>query len=176
MSNINFFFGYFRECKVKKNFRYFFIITNCFSLWLLICFCPKRTNFFNWISFHGSWRFIGQQGKKVNHHCVKSVRIRSYSGPYFPAFGLNPEGYGVYLRIQSECGKIRARISPNTDTFHAVHLFALSPLPLAQEHWGTYLCSCIWDVHLVFLTAMHVITNCYSMRFIQPFPRSNLEN
>ena len=24
-----------------------------------------------------------------NHHCVKSVRIRSYSGPYFPAFGLN---------------------------------------------------------------------------------------
>ena len=22
-------------------------------------------------------------------HCVKSVRIRSYSGPYFPAFGLN---------------------------------------------------------------------------------------
>ena len=22
-------------------------------------------------------------------HCVKNVRIRSYSGPYFPAFGLN---------------------------------------------------------------------------------------
>ena len=22
-------------------------------------------------------------------HCVKSVRIRSYSGPHFPAFGLN---------------------------------------------------------------------------------------
>ena len=24
-------------------------------------------------------------------HCVKSVRIRSYSGPYFPAFGLNTQ-------------------------------------------------------------------------------------
>ena len=24
-------------------------------------------------------------------HCVKSVRIRRYSGPYFPAFGLNKE-------------------------------------------------------------------------------------
>ena len=32
-------------------------------------------------------------------HCVKSVRIRSYSGPYFPAFG---------------------PITPKTDTFHAV--------------------------------------------------------
>ena len=30
----------------------------------------------------------------INHlykHCVKSVRIRSYSGPYFPAFGLNTD-------------------------------------------------------------------------------------
>ena len=48
-------------------------------------------------------------------HCVKNVRIRSYSGPYFPAFGLNTERYGVSLRIQSECGKIRTRITPNTD-------------------------------------------------------------
>ena len=28
-------------------------------------------------------------------HCVKSVRIRSYSGPYFPAYGQNTERYGV---------------------------------------------------------------------------------
>ena len=28
--------------------------------------------------------------------------------------------YGVSLRIQSECGKIRTRITPNTDTFHGV--------------------------------------------------------
>ena len=29
-------------------------------------------------------------------HCVKSVRIRSYSGPHFPTFGLNTERYSVF--------------------------------------------------------------------------------
>ena len=53
-------------------------------------------------------------------HYVKSVSIRSYSGPHFPAFGLNTERYRVSLRIQSECGKMQTRITPNTDTFHAV--------------------------------------------------------
>ena len=48
-------------------------------------------------------------------HCVKSVRIQSYSGPYFPTFGLNTEKY----RIQAEYEKIRTKITPNTDTFHA---------------------------------------------------------
>ena len=27
----------------------------------------------------------------IEQSLVKSVRIRSYSGPHFPAFGLNPE-------------------------------------------------------------------------------------
>ena len=39
-------------------------------------------------------------------HCVKSVRIRSFSGPYFPAFGLSTERYSASLRIQSEYVKI----------------------------------------------------------------------
>ena len=30
------------------------------------------------------------------------------------------EIYSVNLRIQSECGKIRTRKTPNTDNFHAV--------------------------------------------------------
>ena len=29
-------------------------------------------------------------------HCVKSVRIRSFSGTYFPAFGPNTERYSVF--------------------------------------------------------------------------------
>ena len=32
-----------------------------------------------------------------------------FSGPYFPAFGLNTERYSVSVCIQSECEKIRAR-------------------------------------------------------------------
>ena len=48
------------------------------------------------------------------------VRIRIYSGPYFPAFGLGTERYEVSLRIQSECGKMPTNVNPNTDTFHTV--------------------------------------------------------
>ena len=50
----------------------------------------------------------------------KSVRSRSYSGPYFPALGLNTERYATSLRIQSECRKMRTGITPNTDTFYSV--------------------------------------------------------
>ena len=53
-------------------------------------------------------------------HCVKSVRIRSFSGQYFSAFMLNTGRYSVSLRIESECEKIQARKTPNMDTFHAV--------------------------------------------------------
>ena len=56
-------------------------------------------------------------------HCVKSVRIRSNSGPHFPTFGLNTERYAVKnaeWKIQPKCGEIRTRITPNTDSFYAV--------------------------------------------------------
>ena len=33
-----------------------------------------------------------------SYHCVKSVRIRSHSGPHFPALGVNTEN-GEILRI-----------------------------------------------------------------------------
>ena len=55
------------------------------------------------------------------YNSVKSARIRSYSGLHFPAFGLNTERYSVSLRSQSECGKMRTRITPKTETFHAVY-------------------------------------------------------
>ena len=71
-----------------------------------------------------NWTF---QFRKVRYftwkpelHCVKSVCVRSYSGPHFPPFGLKTERYGVSLRIQSECGKMRTRITPNTETFYAI--------------------------------------------------------
>ena len=47
----------------------------------------------------------------------------SYSGPYFPALGLNTEGYSVSLRIQSECGKKRVRISLDRTLFAQWFLF-----------------------------------------------------
>ena len=33
----------------------------------------------------------------TSYDCVKSVRIRSYSGLRFPEFGLNMERYGISL-------------------------------------------------------------------------------
>ena len=39
----------------------------------------------------------------------RSLRIRSFSGPYFPT-----------VRIQSEFRKIRTRKTPNTDTSHTM--------------------------------------------------------
>ena len=58
----------------------------------------------------------------IHKQCVKSVCIRSFSGSYFPTFGLNTERYGAYLRIESECGKIQTRKTPNTHTFHVVKI------------------------------------------------------
>ena len=54
---------------------------------------------------------------------MKSVHIRSYSGPDFPALGLNIESYEVSLCIQSKCGKMTTRITLNTDIFYAVQDF-----------------------------------------------------
>ena len=47
---------------------------------------------------------------------MKSVHIRSFSDPHFPAFGLNTESYGLSFRIQSECRKMGTRKSPNIQT------------------------------------------------------------
>ena len=49
--------------------------------------------------------FEWYSNSKIDSHCVKSVRIRSFSGPYFPVFGLNTERYEVPLHIQSKAGK-----------------------------------------------------------------------
>ena len=53
-------------------------------------------------------------------HYIKCVCIWSFSGPYFPAFGLNTERYSVSLCIQFKLGKIRTRKTPNTDMLYAV--------------------------------------------------------
>ena len=58
----------------------------------------------------------------LEFHCVKNVRIRSFSCQYYPTFRLNTERYGVSLRILSKYGKMWTRKTPNTDTFHAVFM------------------------------------------------------
>ena len=57
----------------------------------------------------------------VLRHCVKSVCIRSYSGPHFPVFGLNTERYRV-------CGKMRENADHDNSEYG--HLSRSAVLPL----------------------------------------------
>ena len=40
----------------------------------------------------------------------------------------------LFLRLQSECGKIRTRITPNTDTFYAVWQATINFYPINFLH------------------------------------------
>ena len=84
-----------------------------YSEWLEIVACSSLHSF---VHSRIILSFIG------DFYCVKSVRIRSYSGPHFPTFGLNTERYSVSLCIQSECEKMRTRTTPNTDTSYVVSI------------------------------------------------------
>ena len=39
------------------------------------------------------------------YHFMKSFRIRSFSGPYYPELGQIWESYSVSIGIQPKCGK-----------------------------------------------------------------------
>ena len=55
-------------------------------------------------------------------HCLKSVRIPSYAGPHFPAFGFNTERYGI---------------SPNTDTFYSVFVLKNTKIKSQKNIYNT---------------------------------------
>ena len=97
------------------------------------------SKFLFYITDHLILRIIGQ------FHCMKSVHIRSFSSPYFTAFGLITERYGASLRIQSECRKIRTRKTPNTDNFHGAHIKQIIQISwsetkvIPQLEWSLYI-------------------------------------
>ena len=52
-----------------------------------------------------------KESKLKKQHCVKSVRIRSFCGQYFPEFELNTERYEVPLRFSPNAGKYGSKNS-----------------------------------------------------------------
>ena len=76
-------------------------------------------------------------------HCVKRVRIQSFSGPYFPA-------YRVSLRIQSEFGKMRTRKTPYTEHFSRSVVFKSGPILMAtvSEIWSSTTLHKKWSFQL----------------------------
>ena len=107
-----------RNCAFPKNFhtRKFGKISVFYAVLLV---------FYRFIYHQNLINYFALAEKKVEcRYCVESLLIWSYSGPHFTVFGLNAERYSLSLPIQSECGKIRTTIAPNTDTFYAGRLFA----------------------------------------------------
>ena len=65
-------------------------------------------------------------------HCVKSVRFRSYSGPHFPAFGLNTERYGVIVNSVLRSVTLSLTLRIVLETTHHLSLKNL------MQYLGTY--------------------------------------
>ena len=58
-----------------------------------------------------------------DHSNKNNLEATSFSGPYFPAFGLNTVTYGENIRIQFKYWKIRTTKTPYLDTFQTVDVF-----------------------------------------------------
>ena len=101
-------------------FQYVSYVKNSGNLQIFITLTLKKVLPFGLCQFKVIYKLTTKDA--IVAHCVKNVRIRSYSGPHFPAFGLNTDRYRVSFRVQSKCGKMRTRITPNTDNFHAVNV------------------------------------------------------
>ena len=70
------------------------------------------------------WLFkIGVGKKTLREKCPYSELFWSV----FYRIGLNISPYSLFLRIQSECWKIRTRITPNTCTFYSVKVIISIP-------------------------------------------------
>ena len=104
-------------------FFFFFFYLFCVCLFFSFVWCVEAGQSYHCLwglkcFFHNVLCIITNNSRAS--HCLKSVRIWSFSGPYFPAFTLNTERCSLSLRTQSNFGKIRTGKTPNTDTFHAV--------------------------------------------------------
>ena len=60
------------------------------------------------------------ESASISRTLHEKYRYSEFSGLHFPVLGLNMKIYSVNLRIQSEYGKVRTRITPKQDTFYAV--------------------------------------------------------
>ena len=69
---------------------------------------PVKRSHSTLVFFKGACYAIrGAEKSFVGSKLHENVQIRSFSGSYFPIFGVNTERYSVSLRIQSKCWKIR---------------------------------------------------------------------
>ena len=68
--------------------------------------------------------------KSISQYCVKSVRIRIYSSPHFPAFGVNSKAFAyelngnalkyTYLKNRKQCVRVNIVCSDFKDIISGV--------------------------------------------------------
>ena len=75
-------------------------------------------------------------------HCLKSVRVRSFSGLNFHGFELNTEIYSVNLRIRSKFGKMQTKKNSKYGHFSCC-VKSLSTI-LHTEIIDSYMCMAYW--------------------------------
>ena len=80
--------------------------------------------------------------------------------PHFTVFRLNTERYSLSVRIQSKSGKMRTRITPSTDSFHAVDDIENIKL-LAKPEWNF-----IWTFTTIY-GYLIVLCNFYDISYIR---------
>ena len=77
---------------------------------------------------------------KAGLRFAKIVYIQDFSGPYFPAFGLNTD------QMRTEFVKIPTRKTPNTDTIHAVLSSKYVCFSSLKEHEDLENLSSFWSL------------------------------
>ena len=70
------------------------------------------------------WRDILNRLSSLSKKCPCSELLWSAFFPHFLAFGLITERYAVFSPNEENAKKMWTRITPNTDTFYAVHVYS----------------------------------------------------
>ena len=69
---------------------------------------------------------LEESNQLIGHHCLKILRIRSFSGLYFLAFKLNTERYGVYRHFSRSASFINSATVLQVPLQCQVLIFTLS--------------------------------------------------
>ena len=77
-------------------------------------------------------------------HCVKSVHIRSYSGAYFRAFGLNNSEYRHFLLVRTMNGKIYGKSALHKIFFRFVCLVRCLRVFMSYEFKTVFVKRSLW--------------------------------
>ena len=88
----------------------------------------------------------------------------------FFGFGMNTERYGVSLRIQPECGKMRTRVTPNTDTLRSVFFPSLHVITFMYWTFSFYFFTLFinnwWHLLIPFVYSVKYVQFCSEIELV----------